>query len=179
MCRACLPVTLGHAAPGQNKCPHQCKIAACSPDFFILFKLMTESSTHSVNGKLTQKILKFVITENTVSNYIEIRKKKLSAFFAQPRKNRYRKRAILSPYSYKEVRHLWWTELTILFFPAFLISTTNYHFGQKTMPLFSHYRLEFFFCLITIQTLFTSLTHRNINNLPADLANHKLHQDTQ
>lgn len=106
---------------------------------------MTESSTHSVNGKLTQKILKFVITENTVSNYIEIRKNKLSAFFAQSRKNRYHKRAILSPYSYKEVRHLCWTELTILFFPAFLISTTNYHFGQKTMPLFSHYRLEFFF----------------------------------
>lgn len=47
--------------------------AACSPDFFIVFKQITEIAIYS-RGKLTQNLLKFIITQNTANNDIERRK---------------------------------------------------------------------------------------------------------
>lgn len=82
--------------------------AACSPDFFFPKNTFSEIATYSSQGKLTEKILKFIITWNTSSNY------------TAKEKNRCCKAACQSSYSYKEVGQLFWTELTVLISLGFL-----------------------------------------------------------
>lgn len=157
-----MPVTLGHAAPGQKKCLHQ-RMTEITLDSGIsqLHAALTFLHFILVNGKLTQKIVKFIITQNTHSNYIQRRKTKLSAFFIQLRKNRYCKLQL--------------TQLTMLFFFLYFLSqlqTTilvrkpclSFLIIVLNFFLFNH-NLDFFF----------PLTHGNINNLLADLVNHKPH----